>query len=349
MNISSSPSLQVPCAPDQADDFLSQPTERVIELIQRTPGPFLVLGAGGKIGLHLSVMLRRALERAGRKDRVIAVSRFSTLRDRSAFEQRGVETLPCDLADPAGLASLPDAPVVFFLAGVKFGTASAPELLRATNIELPKRVAERFKSSRIVAFSSGCVYPFVTAGSGGAIESTPMVANGDYAASCIAREDAFAQVSTERGTPVSLIRLNYATEFRYGVLVDIAQWVLSGTPVDVTTGHVNVIWQGDAVAHSIQSLEVVGSPAVPINVTGAQTLSVRDLAQRFGAVLGRPVQIAGNEAPTAWLNNASWSHRLFGMPPTLLDQMINWTAAWLLNSGETWHKPTGFQKRDGRY
>jgi nucleoside-diphosphate-sugar epimerase len=238
---------------------------------------------------------------------------------------------------------------VFFLAGVKFGTASSPELLRAVNVEIPKSVARRFKSSRIVAFSSGCVYPFVTVASGGATESTPLVANGDYAASCIAREEAFAHASAEFGTQVSLVRLNYATEFRYGVLVDIAQWVHTGTPVEVTTGHVNVIWQGDAVAHSIQALEVAASPSAPVNVTGVDVLSVRDLACRFGKALGKSPQFAGAEAPTAWLNNASWSHRLFGAPPTPLDRMIEWTAAWVQSSGETWHKPTGFQKRDGRY
>ncbi len=346
---SSAPRLDLPCPIASVDDFLSQPTAGVVDCISRAPGPFLVLGAGGKIGLHLSVMLRRALDQLGRRDAVIAVSRFSTLRDRAAFTSRGVETLPCDLSDAASLAALPDAPTVFFLAGVKFGTSSTPELMRATNVELPQRVAARFKASRIVAFSSGCVYPFVTVASGGAVESTPMVANGGYAASCIAREEAFAQAATTHGNPIALVRLNYSTESRYGVLVDIAQWVLAGKPVDVTTGYLNAIWQGDAVAHSIQALAVAGAPAVPINVTGPQILSVRELARQFGAVLGRDVQITGREADTAWLNNAARSHALFGLPPTSLDKMIGWTAAWLRHSGETWHKPTGFERRDGQF
>jgi nucleoside-diphosphate-sugar epimerase len=343
------PFSRLPCAPSEIDDFISQPTPRVIEVVARAPGPFMVLGAGGKIGLHLSVMLRRALDTLGRPDRVIAVSRFATLRDSTAFTQRGVETLACDLGDPASLEALPDAPTIFFLAGVKFGTATAPNLLHAINVEIPRRVAAKFARSRIVAYSSGCVYPFVTPASGGAREDTPPCPVGEYAASCVSREQAFTEVAAPHGTPVALIRLNYSIEFRYGLLVDIAQRVHAGLPMDVTTGHVNVIWQTDAVAHSIQALEIAGSPAVPINVTGAETLSVRDLALRFGTALGRPAQITGTEAGTAWLNNAAHSHRLFGPPLTPVSQMIEWISEWLQQNGETWGKPTGFDRRDGRF
>ncbi len=342
-------SVGLPCPPGEIDDFISRPTPRVLESVQRNPGPFLVLGAGGKIGLHLSIMLRSALDQLGRKDRVLAISRFSTLRDRAAFEQHGIETLACDLGDAASLSQLPDAPTVFFLAGVKFGTATDQGLLHAINVEMPHRVAEKFARSRIIAFSSGCVYPFVTPASGGAREDTPASPVGEYAASCVAREQAFTAIAAAHGTPVALIRLNYSIEFRYGLLVDIAQTVLAGRPVDVTTGHVNVIWQTDAVAHTIQSLEIAGAPAVPINVTGGEILSVRDLAHRFGAALGRPVTITGTEAETAWLNNAAHAHRLFGPPLTSVDQMITWISAWLLQNGETWGKPTGFEKRDGKF
>jgi nucleoside-diphosphate-sugar epimerase len=200
-----------------------------------------------------------------------------------------------------------------------------------------------------VAFSSGCVYPFVTVASGGAREDTPPFAVGDYAASCIEREQAFTRVAAAHGTPVALVRLNYSVEFRYGLLVDIAQSVLAGRPVDVTTGHVNVIWQTDAVAHSIQALEIAGAPAVPINVTGPDTLSVRDLTRRFGTTLGVPAAIAGQETETAWLNNAAHSHRLFGPPLVSVDRMIGWVSAWLQSGGGTWGKPTGFERRDGRF
>lgn len=344
-----SPNSGLPCAPEQVDDFISRPTRGALETIARTPGPFLVLGAGGKIGLHLSVMLRRALEKLGRKDRVVAVSRFSTLRDRSAFEQRGVETHACDLGDAAALKALPDAPTIFFLAGVKFGTATAPGLLHAVNVEIPHRVAERFSRSRIIAYSSGCVYPFVTVASGGAREDTPPSPVGEYAASCVAREQAFTAVAAAHGTPIALIRLNYSIEFRYGVLVDIAQRVLARHPIDVTTGYMNVIWQTDAVAHSIQALEIAGAPAVPINITGPEILSVRDVATRFATEFGVPVSFTGAEADTAWLNNAAHSHRLFGAPETSIPQMIQWIAEWLRQGGETWGKPTGFERRDGRF
>jgi nucleoside-diphosphate-sugar epimerase len=343
------PLSALPCPPAAIDDFLAEPSAAVVACVAATPGPFLVLGAGGKLGLHLCVMLRRALERAARRDRVVAVSRFRTLRDREAFEQRGVEVVACDLQEAAALAALPAAPTVFFLAGVKFGTAGAPALLRAINVELPRRVAEKFAAARIVAFSSGCVYPFVRPESGGATEATLPVAVGDYAASCIAREQAFTAAAAAHGTAVALIRLNYATEFRYGLLVDIATRVWRGEPVDVTTGFVNVIWQTDAIAHSIRALAVAGAPAVPINITGAETLPVRELAQRFGALLGREVTYVGREAETAWLNNAAWSHQLFGRPPTSLDQMLAWTAAWIRAGGESWRKPTGFENRDGRF
>ncbi len=343
------PHAGLPCPADEMDDFLSWPTPRVIEVIGRTKGPFLVLGAGGKMGLHVCLMLRRALDELGRVDRVMAASRFASLRDAEAFTARGIEAIRCDLSNDAELRQLPEAPVVFFLAGVKFGTTGAPGLLQATNVDIPRRVGIRFPTSRIVAFSSGNIYPFVTPASGGASEATPPAPVGDYAASCLAREHAFRACADNRGTPVALLRLNYAVEFRYGLLVDIAETVLAEREVDVTTGHVNVIWQTDAVAHTIQALEIAGVPVVPINITGRDILRVRDLAQQFGAALNRPVRITGTEAPTALLNNASHSHRLFGAPTTSVDEMIAWIAAWLAQGGETWGKPTGFERRDGRF
>jgi nucleoside-diphosphate-sugar epimerase len=343
------PIAALPCPADAIDDFLARPTDRVVEAVARARGPFLVLGAGGKLGLHLAVMLRRALDRLGRADRVLAVSRFATLRDRAAFESRGVATHACDLGDAAALAGLPEAATVFFLAGVKFGTAADAGLLHAVNVEIPRQVARRFARARIVAFSSGNVYPFVAPASGGAREATPLAPVGAYAESCVARERAFAEAAAAQGTPTVLLRLNYACEFRYGVLVDLAQKILAGQPVDLATGHVNVIWQADAVAHSLQAHALAASPAVPLNLTGPGVLAVRDLAARLGAALDRPVAFAGTAAPTALLNDAAHSHRLLGAPPTALDRMIAWTAAWLEQGGETWGKPTGFERRDGRF
>ena len=341
---------ELPCAPDAVDDFLSQPSAAVEATLARHPGPVLVLGAGGKMGLHLSAMVQRGLEAIGRRDPVIAVSRFSTLRDRDDFESRGISTVACDLSDEAALKQLPEAPTVFFLAGVKFGTSAASDLLRRMNVEMPRLVAARYHTSKIVAFSTGCVYPFVRPETGGADESMPVdPAPAAYAASCIERERAFAEVSAAHGTQVALIRLNYSVEFRYGLLLDIAQKVMNGTPVDVAMGHVNVIWQTDAVQHSIQALDIAGSPAVPVNVTGPAILSVRELAQRFGELLGRPAIVTGREAETAWLNNARRSHERFGLPPTSLETMMRWTVAWLRGPAETWGKPTGFERRDGKF
>lgn len=301
------------------------------------------------MGLHLSLMLKRALDAAGRGRELLAVSRFSTLRDTDDFERFGIATQACDLSDPTAVAALPEAAVVFFLAGVKFGTAANPDLLRKFNVEMPGIVARRFRQSRIVAFSTGCVYPFVRPETGGSTEAMSPEPPGAYAASCLAREHAFDAVSREHGTPVALIRLNYSVEFRYGVLVDIAGKVLRGEAVDVTMGYVNVIWQRDAVDHIIRSLELAGSPAVPVNITGPGVLSVRALAHRFGEILGRPVTVTGTEAPTAWLNDASRSHRRFGLPPTSLETMMPWIAAWLQSGGPVWGKPTGFEKRDGKF
>ena len=339
-----------PCAPWEADDFLSRPTAAVVAALRDFGQPVLVLGAGGKMGLHLSLMLRAAALAAGRADlRVIAVSRFSTLRDRESFTRAGVETIACDLSDEAAVAALPEAGVVFYLAGVKFGTASSPELLERMNVTVARLVACRYRRSRLVAFSTGCVYPFVDVRSGGADESVPPAPVGDYAVSCLRREEVFAEAAREHGTPVVLIRLNYAVEFRYGVLVDIAAKVQAGQPIDVSMGHVNVIWQADAIAQVIRSAALARSPALPLNITGADVLRVRDLAATFGALLERTPVFTGEEQGTAWLNDASQSHRLLGSPGTSLDQMCLWVASWLSSGGNTWGKPTGFEKRDGKF
>lgn len=349
MSPTSRPAVALPCRPDRVEEFLSQPGPAVMAAVARLTGTALVLGAGGKMGLHLSLMLHRAAQLTGSRLRVIAVSRFQALRDRESFTAAGVETIACDLSQPAQVRALPDAGTVFFLAGVKFGTGSSPALLEQMNVVMPRLVAERFRAARIVAFSTGCVYPFVEVTSAGATEATPVAPVGAYASSCLRREEAFAAVARAARTPVTLIRLNYAVEFRYGVLVDIATKVFCRQPVDVTMGHVNVIWQPDALAHIVQSLEIAGSPAVPLNITGPAVLSVRQLARGFGELFEIEPLIEGQEAPTAWLNDPSHSHRLFGAPPTSLESMMTWIAAWLQTGGTTWGKPTGFEKRDGKF
>lgn len=341
--------FQLPCRPEACDDFLSRPTPGLIETLGRVEGDIAVVGAGGKMGPTLAMMATRALREAGSDSRVLAVSRFSNPSSRKTLEEAGVGTVACDLLDRSAVAELPDAPNILFLAGQKFGTSDGPEVTWAMNTLVPAHVAERYADSRIVAFSTGCVYSFASVLSGGSREDSPMEPAGDYANSCIGRERIFQFAASRRGTRVCLFRLNYAIDFRYGVLLDIARKVHDGQPVDVTTGHVNVIWQGDANARALQSLEHAASPALPLNITGPETASVRALALRFGQLFGREVEITGTEAPAAWLNNAGESFRLFGYPTVCLDQMIEWTAAWVRDGGPTLGKPTHFETRDGKF
>jgi len=340
----------LPCPTERIDLFLSEPGPAAVEAAGSLAAPVGVLGAGGKMGLHVAAMLRRALDKAGRPEvPVHAVSRFGSVHSREAFHALGVETLSADLLDPAALDSLPDLGTVFFLAGMKFGTSDSPETLRRYNEEMPDLVARRFRSASIVALSTGCVYPFAPVDSMGCTEEVEPAPPGDYARSCLGRESAFARVSREHGTPTALIRLNYSVEFRYGVLTDIALKVLHGEPVDLSTGWVNVIWQRDAVEHILCSTRLAASPAVPLNITGAPPLAVRDIAERFAKLFGREASFTGRVEPTAWLNDASRSHRFFGAPPTGLDDMVSWISAWLLAGGSTHGKPTKFENREGKF
>jgi len=339
----------LPCAPDEVDAFLSRPEPNTVETLRTFPGNILVLGAGGKMGLHLCRMLVEGTRQAGVERTVYAASRFRTLAGGEAYEQAGVRTLVGDFRDPAFLDSLPDCPLVFYLVGAKFGTAGQPELLEEINVRVSRQIAERCKHSRILAFSTGCVYSYTTPESGGSTESSPLEPVGDYARSCLGREQAFIEGSAKHLTPVVLLRLNYSVEFRYGVPVDIARKVLAGEPVDVGMGYVNVIWQGDALNHIIQCLPLAGSPPAPVNITGPEIIPVRDLAARLGVLLGREPVLTGKEADRAWLSNARKSHRLFGNPKTNLDSMLQWIASWLLQDQQVFDKPTGFERRDGNF
>lgn len=339
----------LPVDRSEIDLFLARPSEAVRDALRNLEGDIVVLGAGGKMGLHLCLMLRFALDELEQENRVFAVSRFGNLKSKSEYEERGVQTVAGDLRDERFVERLPDAATVFYLVGAKFGTADRPEILRETNVDLARALALRYRSSRIVAFSTGCVYSFVTPACGGSHEGSPTNPVGEYANSCLERERCFQEVSEAEGTKVVLIRLNYAVEFRYGVLVDIASKVLGGEPVDVSTGFVNVIWQNDALRQIVQALSLAQSPAIPLNITGPDILSVREIAEEFGRRFGREAQIVGEESETAWLNNAGRSHRLFGDPEVSVDTMMDWVVAWLSEGGSTYGKPTGFEKRDGKF
>lgn len=333
----------------ELDARITRPTENVLAAIDACAGEFLVLGAAGKMGFHVTRMLQRSLQELGRRDGVTAVSRFASPDSRLPFDRCGVTVVAADLSDADRLAKVPPAENVFYLAGIKFGTCGSADLLKRMNVTMPELVASRFCDSRIVALSTGCVYSFTTPSSGGSTEESPTEPPGDYARSCLDREQAFIAGSRARGTRCVLVRLNYSNDLRYGVLVDIAQQVIAGTAIDLATGYVNVIWQGDAISHIIQSLPHADSPPLIINVTGSETLRVREIAERFGARIGRAPSFRGSEAPTCWLNNNSFARKLFGDPMISVDCMIDWIADWLVRGGETLGKPTQFQIRDGNY
>ena len=345
----SSPELKLPCPVEEVDSFLSRPREGALEMLRHLEGDVLVLGAGGKMGLHLCRMLREGFDQLGKGNTVWAASRFQTLASREAYESSGVKVLVGDFRDQAFVQSLPDCPTVFYLVGAKFGTSGNPDLLRQINVEVSREVAERFREARIVAFSTGCVYSFTTPDSGGSKETSPTEPVGEYALSCLGREQAFTEASKRHGTPVVLIRLNYSVEFRYGVPVDICRKVMSGEAIDLSMGYVNIIWQNDALNQIIQCLALADSPPVPINITGKEIIPVREIAVRFGELLGKAPVFTGTEAETAWLSDAGKSHRLFGAPHVGLDTMIDWIAAWLQGEGHTFNKPTGFETRDGKF
>jgi len=338
-----------PTDPEELDRRISEPTPEVIAAVRDCPGDIVVLGAGGKMGLHLSQMLQRAVNDLGDRRRVVAVSRFGSDAAREAFRRDGIETLSADLSVADSYSDLPPAENVFFMAGVKFGTGATPEVLRRMNVEMPRLVAEHYESRRIVAMSTGCVYSFTTPASGGSTEADPTDPPGDYARSCLGREQAFVESSLRHGTPTTLVRLNYSVEMRYGVLVDIAGKVLRGEPIDVQMGYVNVIWQGDAIAQIIRCLPLATSPPRVLNVTGSETWAVRNLAEFFSRRLGLPAKVTGTEAPTAWLSNSLMAQSLFGQPRVDIDTLVEWTSDWVESGRPLLGKPTHFENREGKY
>jgi len=333
----------------ELDELLSRPSKADVEFMGKLDGPLVILGAGGKMGPTLARRAVRAAEEAGVRTRVIAVSRYSTEDARKKLEQWGVETASADLLDREQLALLPDAPNVIYMAARKFGSTGSEYLTWGMNTWLPGIVAERYRTSRIVAMSSGNIYPFTPVSSGGATETTPLSPVGEYGQSVMARERLFEFFSVRYGTPIVNIRLNYAVELRYGVLVDIGAAVFERRPVDLTMGSVNVIWQGDANSVVLRSFDLCSSPCAVLNLTGPETLSVRYVAERFGQIFGVDPMFTGQEAPTALLNNAAKCHRRFGYPSVTPEEMIEWIAQWIGMGGATLGKPTKFAVRDGRF
>jgi nucleoside-diphosphate-sugar epimerase len=331
------------------DDTLSAPTPGVIDALRRVPGDIIVLGAGGKMGPSLARMARRAADQAGAARRVIAVSRFSSHTAEQALRGWGVETIRADLLDRRTLTDLPDAPNVIFMAGQKFGTTGAPSTTWAMNVLVPSYVADRYAGARIVAFSTGNVYPLVPIESGGSRETDTPAPIGEYAQSCLGRERVLEFLTARHNSPLALIRLNYAIALRYGVLTDLALAIRDEEPIDLTMGYVNIIWQADANAMAIQALAHAAQPPLVLNVTGPERLSVREIAEALGRTLGHAPRFVGREAPDALLSDASRAFSMFGRPRVSAETLIEWTAGWIAAGGSTLGKPTKFEARDGGF
>jgi nucleoside-diphosphate-sugar epimerase len=329
----------------ELEEILSRPDAATAHDLATLDGDLLILGATGKIGPTIARMARRAAP----DKRVIGVARFADPASRKPFEDLGIETIPCDLMDREAIARLPRAKNLLFLVGHKFGSSGNQGLTWAVNTQLAGIVADIHREARIVAFSTGCVYPFVPIESGGADESMEPDAPGEYAQSCVGRERLLEHFSRLYGNPGRLIRLNYAIDLRYGVLYDIAAAVHAGRPVDLRTGHVNVIWQGDVARWALRAFRHVTAPTSPLNVSGPETLSVRWLAGEFARRMGKEARFEGEPAATAWLNNSGRAFDLFGYPSVPIVRMLDWIADWVARDMPSLNKPTKFESRNARY
>ncbi len=334
---------------DELEDLLSTPSPAAIEALAKCPGDLVVLGVGGKMGPTLARMAVRAFREAGLKRRVVGVSRFREAGLPERLRRHGVETIACDLLDASATAKLPRAPFVVAMTGMKFGASDQAALTWAMNCHVPAIVCEHFRDCRLVAFSTGNVYPLAPVAAGGSRETDAPAPVGEYAASALGRERMYEYFSHALGTPMSIVRLNYANELRYGVLVDMARKVWQGEPIELAMGHVNVVWQGDANAAALASFAHAASPPFVFNLAGPETVSVRAACEEFGRLLGKSPRFRGQEAPDALLSNGQLGHALFGYPRVSLRQTIEWIADWVRRGGANLGKPTHFETRDGRY
>jgi hypothetical protein len=334
---------------EHLEELLARPSERDVAFARALEGDVIVLGAGGKMGPSLARRVRRASDAAGRRRRVLAVARFSAPGLAAALEQDGVETVRCDLLDPAQVARLPWVANVLFLAGRKFGSTDRPDETWAQNVVVPALVAAHFAGSRIVVFSSGNVYPLVAPGAPGSTEADPVGPVGEYAQTCLGRERVFEHASRERGTASLLFRLFYAVDLRYGTLVDVARKVFAGEAVSLGAGHVNALWQGDASSYALRSLALCGAPPRPLVVTGPEPVDVRAVAEAFGERFRRPARFAGEPGGGALLGDPSLCVSLLGPPEVPLARLVDWVAAWVERGGRSLGKPTRFEATDGRF
>ncbi|WP_437203205.1 NAD-dependent epimerase/dehydratase family protein [Planctomicrobium sp. SH664] len=346
------PTLSIPATIDsveQLDDLLSLPSEAAVAAMGRMQGDLLLLGIGGKMGPTLARMAVRASEMAGVRRRVIGVSRFSSPELPAELNRWGVETISCDLGDENAVRALPDVENVIFMAGMKFGSSGNQPLTWMMNVEVPVMVCRKFARSRIVAFSSGNIYGLSPAVQGGSREEDPLAPVGEYAMSIVGRERMFQHFSQALGIPTLLLRLNYATELRYGVLVDLALTIWNEQPIDLSMGTLNSIWQGDANAATLAAFDHVDSPARILNLAGPELLSVRRIAEELGQLLGKTPKLHGTEAPDAILSNGQRGQQLWGYPRVGPSQMLSWIAHWVRTGGRLHNKPTHFESREGKF
>lgn len=341
--------LELPGNVEELEDLLSHPPAALIESCHDWQGDVIVLGVGGKMGPTLARMAQRAFQSAGSDHRVIGVSRFSSGKVRQRLEDWGIQTIACDLLDESEISKLPQVPNVIAMPGFKFGVQEHPEQAWAANCYLPALICQHFRMSRIVAFSTGNVYGMVPHDSGGSVETDQPRPEGEYAMTALGRERMYEFFSIRDDIPIALLRLNYATELRYGVLVDLAQQLTAGQPVDISMSYVNVIWLADANAMALRALAQTCSPAKIINVAGPDMIATRELCQRLSAALEITPRFVGSHNDQALLNNGEQGFQLLGEPSVSLDQMISWTTQWIAQKGETLNKPTHFQTRSGEF
>ncbi|WP_417731298.1 NAD-dependent epimerase/dehydratase family protein [Rosistilla oblonga] len=332
----------------QLDAMLALPDDRLIDFMRQLEGDLIILGIAGKMGVSLGQLAVAAIEKAGVEKNVYGVARFSDADARGRLEAAGVRTIQCDLLDRTAVAKLPQSPNVLFMAGRKFGTGGEEPLTWAMNTLVPANVADHFRDSRIVAFSTGCVYPLARVDSQ-PDETTPPDPIGEYAQSCLGRERMFEYGSNRWGAPVCLYRLNYSIDLRYGVLHDIATKIWNGQPVDNSAEAFNVIWQGDANRQALLCLGHCSSPASILNVTGPETLETEAVARQFGELLEKPVQFTSTPGDGCYLSDSSRATKLFGSPSVTADQLIRWQAHWIKTGGRSLGKPTHFEISDGAY
>jgi nucleoside-diphosphate-sugar epimerase len=333
----------------ELEEVLTRPHPRLVEFVRTLASPLLILGAGGKMGPTLARLARRAATAGGHELEVVAVSRFRDAQARQSLEAAGIRTLCCDLLEVASVARLPDAENLIHLVGLKFGTSQDQAATWAMNTVVPARVCERYPHSRIVALSTANVYPLSEVGRGGSVETDALTPVGEYANATVGRERLFEFYSRRHGTPVALLRLSYAVELRYGVLTDIGRRVHAGEPLSLSNGCFNCIWQGDANEMILRALSLADAPASVWNLCRPEIFSVREVAVRFGELLGRKPQFVDQEAGTALHVNASRLCARLGPPPTSLETMLRWIAQWVRQGGRDLGKPTHFEVRDGNY